>query len=76
LYYGPKDNSFEGQKMPDVWFDVNQVWEVSTVELTVSPIYTVAVGLVHPEKGTALRFSRLVRVREDKKPEIKGAHNF
>jgi len=27
------------------------------------------VGLVHDTKGVALRFPRLVRVRDDKKPE-------
>ncbi|KAK0661694.1 putative DNA ligase 1 [Cercophora samala] len=56
-YYGPE---------PDVWFNPEEVWEVAFADVTVSPTYTAAVGMVHPDKGLSLRFPRFVRKREDK----------
>lgn len=38
-------------------------------DITLSPTYTAAIGLVSDERGLSLRFPRFLRVREDKSIE-------
>ncbi|KAJ5594810.1 uncharacterized protein N7459_001018 [Penicillium hispanicum] len=51
---------------PDVWFEPQEVWEMAFADITLSPTYTAAIGLVSEERGVSLRFPRFLKVREDK----------
>ncbi|OQD77455.1 hypothetical protein PENDEC_c002G03521 [Penicillium decumbens] len=52
--------------VPDVWFEPQEVWEMAFADITLSPTYTAAIGLVSEERGLSLRFPRFLKVREDK----------
>jgi DNA ligase 1 len=49
-----------------VWFVAREVWEVRFADVTLSPVYTAAMGLVSEERGLSMRFPRFIRIREDK----------
>ena len=54
---------------PDVWFEPQEVWEMAFADVTLSPTYTAAIGLVSEERGLSLRFPRFLKKREDKSIE-------
>lgn len=56
-----------GMKM-DVWFEPAVVLEISGADLTISPVHTVARTTLK-RGGIALRFPRLLRIRDDKTAE-------
>ncbi|KAB8293244.1 hypothetical protein EYC80_007576 [Monilinia laxa] len=61
---------------PDVWFEPQEVWEMAYADVTISPVYRAAIGLVSDEKGLSLRFPRFVKKREDKSIEEASTGEF
>jgi DNA ligase-1 len=61
---------------PDVWFEPQEVWEMAFADITMSPTYTAAIGLVSEERGLSLRFPRFLKVREDKGIEEASSDEF
>lgn len=51
---------------PDVWFEPQEVWEMAFADITKSPTYLAALGLVDADRGLSMRFPRFLKVREDK----------
>lgn len=45
-------------------------------DITISPTYTAAIGLVSDEKGLSLRFPRFLRKREDKGLDEASTNEF
>ncbi|KAF2607993.1 hypothetical protein F2Q68_00045974 [Brassica cretica] len=54
---------------PDMWFPAEVVWEIRGADLTVSPVHSAALGLVHPSRGISVRFPRFICRRADRDPE-------
>lgn len=63
---GSKPSYVDYNGHPDVWFEPQEVWEMAYADVTLSPTYTAAIGLVSEERGLSLRFPRFLRKREDK----------
>jgi len=60
----------DARQQPDVWFEPGLVLEILSAELTLSPNYTAAWGVIKPDAGLAMRFPRFTgRWRDDKAPE-------
>ena len=53
---------------PDFYIEPSMVLEVLGAEVTLSPVHRCAYGSIRPEAGLAIRFPRMVRVRDDKGP--------
>ncbi|KAF2219849.1 ATP-dependent DNA ligase [Elsinoe ampelina] len=73
---GERPSYVEYVGRPDVWFEPQEVWEMAFADVTVSPTYTAAIGLVNEDKGLSLRFPRFLRVREDKGVEEASTVDF
>ncbi len=61
---------------PDVWFEPQEVWEMAFADITISPTYTAAIGLVREDKGLSLRFPRFLKKREDKSIDEASTSEF
>jgi DNA ligase-1 len=73
---GEKPSYVEYTGHPDVWFEPQEVWEMVFADITISPTYTAAIGLVHEDKGLSLRFPRFLKVRDDKGIEEASTNEF
>lgn len=45
---GPRKDIQVGGAKPDIWFEPKIVWEVLSADLSLSPVYTAAQGIVSP----------------------------
>ena len=61
---------------PDVWFEPQEVWEMAFADITLSPTYTAAIGLVSEDRGLSMRFPRFLKVREDKSIDEASTNEF
>lgn len=61
---------------PDVWFEPQEVWEMAFADITLSPVYTAAIGLVNEDRGLSLRFPRFLKKRDDKSIEEASTSDF
>jgi DNA ligase 1 len=61
---------------PEAWFEPQEVWEMVFADITLSPTYTAAIGLVSDERGLSMRFPRFLRVREDKSIDEASTSDF
>ncbi|KUJ14647.1 DNA ligase-like protein I [Mollisia scopiformis] len=61
---------------PDVWFEPQEVWEMAFADITISPTYTAAIGLVSEDRGLSLRFPRFLKKRDDKGIEEASTNDF
>ena len=61
---------------PDVWFEPQEVWEMAFADITLSPTYTAAIGMVSEERGLSMRFPRFLKVREDKSIDEASTSEF
>jgi len=62
----PQWNVNTGGLRPNVYFKPREVWEIRGADITLSPVYMAAMGLVSTSRGLSLRFPRFIRLREDK----------
>lgn len=82
-YEEGSDNTRPGQPSyveynghPDVWFEPQEVWEMAFADITLSPTYTAAIGLISEERGLSMRFPRFLKVRDDKSIEEASTSDF
>ena len=61
---------------PDVWFEPHEVWEMAFADITKSPTYLAALGLVDEDRGLSMRFPRFLKVRDDKGVEEASTAEF
>ena len=52
------------------------IYHRAFADITISPTYTAAIGLVSDEKGLSLRFPRFLKKRDDKSIEEASTNHF
>lgn len=68
-FFGEQPATYDSALQPDIWFHPLEVWELRMADITLSPVYRAAIGLVSEERGLSIRFPRFLKVREDKSIE-------
>ncbi|MCJ1398689.1 hypothetical protein MMC11_001890 [Xylographa trunciseda] len=71
-----KPSYIEYPGYPDVWFEPQEVWEMAFADITLSPTYLAALGLVSEERGLSMRFPRFLKVRDDKSIDEASTSDF
>ncbi|MCJ1378095.1 hypothetical protein MMC17_001191 [Xylographa soralifera] len=71
-----KPSYIEYPGYPDVWFEPQEVWEMAFADITLSPTYLAALGLVSDERGLSMRFPRFLKVRDDKSIDEASTSDF
>lgn len=61
---------------PDVWFEPQEVWEMAFADITKSPTYPAAMGLIFEDRGLSMRFPRFLKIRDDKSLEDASTAGF
>lgn len=67
---------YETALSPAIWFEPKEVWEIAFADITLSPTYSAAMGLISEDRGLSLRFPRFLRKREDKGIEEASTPQF
>ena len=57
----------DSELKPDIWVEPKYVIEINADEITKSPVHTA--GKEKDREGLALRFPRMIKLRQDKEPE-------
>ncbi len=64
------DAQIDSGMKADVWFAPDVIIEVTASEITISPVHTTAMDVIHQGAGLALRFPKFTgRIRHDKMPQ-------
>ena len=58
---------------PQWYLKPSEVWEIRGADITLSPVYPAARGLIPGGRGLSMRFPRFIRLREDKGVEQASA---
>jgi len=61
---------------PEVWFEPQEVWEMAFADITKSPTYLAALGMVDEDRGLSMRFPRFLKAREDKSIDEASTSDF
>ncbi|KAJ8102239.1 hypothetical protein POJ06DRAFT_249165 [Lipomyces tetrasporus] len=60
-----KPGDFETPLIPEYFWVPQEVWEIRFADVTLSPLYSAAQGIVS-DRGLSIRFPRFIRKRDDK----------
>ncbi|KAK9352339.1 hypothetical protein V1523DRAFT_414281 [Lipomyces doorenjongii] len=60
-----KPADFETPLTPEYFWVPQEVWEIKFADVTLSPVYTAAQGIIS-DRGLSIRFPRFIRKRDDK----------